>query len=578
MDLETRSPYWDAIVGDNWPSISPTVLRALAASIRYGSVPDTDGVEQAWREFADRGRSSMGLQPIKNDMWAQTNDSRAVADALSMTADVLGDSADLVEETRNRILDCVDHATHSIRAIVRPAAGSTADSDTASLVRDQLFHIISRAGIDVANAVNDALAVHSLSSRKLGEIAVLLGVPSLGGAGGSAQAGAAGPIDHSSTTPAEPSEMTTTPTLFAVPSRVSEAIAASRSTNNSYPEAAELSRTPTTPAASFIVGEQADGDLILARRLLAGVLATADSPPVGFGIAVSMMRHSDGVKAFVTSNDGRGWLPRGVLLPRQVSMPWSWSGVDSAVWEGFSDPARVLAEFGLVWGQQFGAHLTALASSQRITPSLRRQIGHVPVDERVTGTPESDPLTAGADQVDRLGLLITQRYPNRAAAVSETLIGHRCLEMAWDANALVSSMVADSVELLGTRGLRERILSALRDDRRPIPDRWWDELRDIDDLLAATTILRRIDTERIPLGEIRDSPDALADLNAMRALSFQRRCNELVLLLSEKPSQQLFRDVAYTHIHVVDHPSFRNRNVAARNAGPASVIVKSPIE
>ncbi|WP_217998111.1 hypothetical protein, partial [Nocardia paucivorans] len=54
------------------------------------------------------------------------------------------------------------------------------------------------------------------------------------------------------------------------------------------------------------------------------------------------------------SNEGRGWLPTDLYLPREVTTPWMWSVAEGAAWEGVADPARILAEFALAWGAKSG--------------------------------------------------------------------------------------------------------------------------------------------------------------------------------------------------------------------------------
>lgn len=306
-----------------------------------------------------------------------------------------------------------------------------------------------------------------------------------------------------------------------------------------------------TPAFE-VGGARVDGDLVLARTILGGILAAVESSWSGVGYAVSVMRHPGGVRAFVASNEGRGWLPPGLYLPRATSTPLPWASANYAAWEGISDPARVLAEFSLAWGVKSGARLSALVSSQRIEQDMRRQLGGTPLEGSVAPS-SAMPLTApGPGLVDRLGLVGSPRLVDRVERVPGHLIAASCVELAWDAHDRVGQLASSSAETLGVPALRERVLTAVRGGREA-PAQWWDELRDIDDLLAATILAHRTDVSRVPLGELRSARSA-PELTSLRAMMFQRRCDELALMLALPVDRQLLRDAVYAHGQIVDHP------------------------
>lgn len=225
-------------------------------------------------------------------------------------------------------------------------------------------------------------------------------------------------------------------------------------------------------APSFVLGERVNGDLVLARTLLSGVLAAGGASVVGLGWAVSVMRHQSGVSAFVTSNEGRGWFPAGLYLPREASTPWVWEVSDGFAWEGVADPARVLAEFGLAWGRKSGARLSAVVSSERIDADLRRQLGEVPMEGEVGASSAMDLSAPGPGLVDRLGLVGAPGLLQRVVATPEGEIGSRCWELASDAHVRVRKAGLGSPESLGAPGVRERILAALR-QRREVAPEWW---------------------------------------------------------------------------------------------------------
>ncbi|BDT85725.1 hypothetical protein [Nocardia cyriacigeorgica] len=303
---------------------------------------------------------------------------------------------------------------------------------------------------------------------------------------------------------------------------------------------------------SFVLGEKVDGDLVLARTLLAGVLAAAPHV-VGHETAVAIMRHSGGVNAFLTTNEGRGWLPSGVFVPPELSTPWMWSVSDGSAWEGLSDPARVLAEFGVAWGRKSGARLTALASSLPIPPMLAAQLGDVATIGEVPASPEMDLSVRTGRLVDRLELTASPRMLARVAAIPDDEIQSHCVDLAIDAHQWVIRALGENVDALGAPAHRDRMLRAIRQGRE-VPEQWYDELRDLDDLIAASMVSRRFDASRVALGELR-SEHAGAEGSALRAMVFERRCDELVLLLAGEPSRQRLRDATYAHAQVTGHPA-----------------------
>ncbi|WP_040785509.1 hypothetical protein [Nocardia pneumoniae] len=322
-------------------------------------------------------------------------------------------------------------------------------------------------------------------------------------------------------------------------------------------------------APAFVLGERVDGDLVLARTLLSGVLAAGGDAVVGLGWAVSVMRHQSGVNAFVTSNEGRGWLPAGLYLPREVSTPWVWEVSDGSGWEGVADPARVLAEFGLAWGRKSGARLTAVVSSGEIDADLRRQLGEVPMEGEVGASPAMDLSAPKPGLVDRLELVGAPALVQRAMATPELEIAWRCWELASDAHVRVHKAGLGSPAALGAPGVRDRILATLR-QRREVPQEWWEELRDADDLLAASMLARRADVSRVALGELRtDDGRSASEMTALRAMVFERRCDELVLLLADAATRQSMRDAVYVHAQVVGHPAFIEPAAPASAGGPA---------
>ncbi|PPJ19684.1 hypothetical protein C5E45_33080 [Nocardia nova] len=311
-------------------------------------------------------------------------------------------------------------------------------------------------------------------------------------------------------------------------------------------------------APAFVLGERVDGDLVLARSLLSSLLAAAGESALGVDWAVSVLRHSGGVTAFVTSNEGRGWLPAGLYLPRELSTPWVWSESDDSGWEGVGDPARILAEFGIAWGAKIGARLSALVSSQPIDGALSAQLGAVPTEGSVAAAAVMDFAAPAAGLADRLELVGSAQLADRVAATPPDRIAERCVELARDGHGRGAAL-GRALDSLDTGTIRAGILQAIT-QRRAVPEPLWDELRDADALVAASMLPLRADVSRVALGELRSESGAGADAAVLRAMVCQRRCDELVLLLAGESTRQTLRDAVYAHAQLAE--------LAAAPSGP----------
>ncbi|MEU2101709.1 type VII secretion target [Nocardia sp. NPDC019255] len=307
---------------------------------------------------------------------------------------------------------------------------------------------------------------------------------------------------------------------------------------------------------AYVVGSQVNDDLVLARTLLGSVLAAVDSP-VGMAWSVAVMRGPGGVGVFITSNEGRGWLPAGLYLPREVSTPWNWDELLSAddgagsPWEGVTDPARILAEFGLAWGAKANASLSALVSSGPIDPGLRSRFGEAAMEGLVGPSYDVDLRQFTPDTADRLGLAGSIAGLEHVSSVPDTGVGSRCVELAVDAHGQLGRSGPVPAEAATSRRVRERILADLQAGRS-VARELWDELRDADDLLAASMLGQRVDVGRVEVGQLRLD----AGTSPLRNMVFERRCNELVLLLADEPSRQTLRDAVYAHEQITLHPQF----------------------
>ncbi|PPJ19685.1 hypothetical protein C5E45_33085 [Nocardia nova] len=334
---------------------------------------------------------------------------------------------------------------------------------------------------------------------------------------------------------------------------------------------------------AYVVGDAVDNDLLVARTLLAAVLAAADTPAVGMHWAVGVMRGPAGAGVFITSNEGRGWLPAGIYLPREVSTPWLWdemladgSGSAASPWEGISDPARVLVEFGLAWGPKANASLVALASSASIDGELRARLPDIAMADLVGPAYDVDLRVHTPDTVDRLDLAGSPDAATPIAAVPDSRAYARCLELVTDAHTRLVRSGTASADSAESRRIRDRILAVLEAGQEVSPQ-WWEQLREADDLLAAAMLSRRVDVARVAPGDLRIDAEGAT----LRAMVFERRCNELLLLLAGEPGRQQLRDAAYAYDQIVNHPQFVEVPVAVTTSEAAtvdrSVTVAGPV-
>ncbi|MEV3961252.1 hypothetical protein AB0M34_10185 [Nocardia sp. NPDC050193] len=327
---------------------------------------------------------------------------------------------------------------------------------------------------------------------------------------------------------------------------------------------AETSRRPP----SFVVGERAEDDSTLARNLLASILAAVTRSASGVEWAVAVMRTPVGPIVLLTSTEGRGWLPAGLYLPAEVTVPWRWEGVlDNtsraavAALEGTADPARILAEFGAV-GRLRSARITAVASSTTIDDHLREILGaDVAVEDRVSAAESEVDLTApGPGLVDRLAVAGSAEALQRAATVPEGGLRAECVRLARMADAHIRSLPAGVGEQTqGHRAQRSRILDAL-EGGGAVPATWWNELQAERPVVMAES-MGRTDMGYGPRGPVDAGAPAL-----------RRRAEEMLFLLGAgQPDRQTLRDMLYTYGQIAEHPVLLSAPRVSTSAGVESV-------
>jgi hypothetical protein len=153
--------------------------------------------------------------------------------------------------------------------------------------------------------------------------------------------------------------------------------------------------------AAGVVGGNAGPTLVPASVVTAGVVSTAaarrESPDVAAANvlawelaracervkyplewAVGVFRSPAGSETIVMSNDGAGYVPAGVFLPRSVRLLVADPLVDKAFrdrWFGWADPARTLVEYaGLRAGTEW--KLVAAASTSSVTALREAKVDH----------------------------------------------------------------------------------------------------------------------------------------------------------------------------------------------------------
>ncbi|WP_280240563.1 type VII secretion target [Nocardia abscessus] len=310
---------------------------------------------------------------------------------------------------------------------------------------------------------------------------------------------------------------------------------------------------------SLVVGQQVEQDLVLARTLLAAILAAVADSASGLDFAVAVGRTPVGPIVVLTSSEGRGWLPPGLFLPSEVVLPWRWDSVLGtagrgaiAALEGTTDPARILAEFGLMVGRRRRVRISALVSSAAVPDGLRAALGSdVAVEHGVAAAEASVDLTApGVGLVDRLTLAGSKELLRQAATVGESEIRVKCLELARAADARVRTSVAViDGEISARRVRRQRILDALHAGLS-VPASWWDQLRTADDVAASAIRSRRANSHPRVGARVE-----VSGAEALRGMVFERRADELLLLLAAgEPGRQTLRDAYYSYGQIVEHP------------------------
>lgn len=332
-------------------------------------------------------------------------------------------------------------------------------------------------------------------------------------------------------------------------------------TTGPFAAAAHATKTGKTKQATplFVVGHTVDDDFVLAHTLLAAILAaTADSAP-GLEWAVAVLRTPIGPFVLLTSTEGRGWLPPGLFLPSEVTIPWKWDLLLGAAareaiakLEGTDDPARMLAEMvaEFLSSGGAGARITALVSSTTIPDDLIAALDDdVALQDGVSAAESVIDFTSPGDGlVDRLTLGGSPELQRQAATVPDNEIRAACREMAQAADTRVRTAIrAIDREISSCRARRQRILDRLHSGERIEPSRWE------------------------PIGP----PADVLDTEAVRDVALDRRADEVLMLAAAEPDRQTLRDALYAYGQITEHPLLVSAPEMFTQAATASAAVSS---
>ncbi|NUS42716.1 MAG: hypothetical protein HOQ24_03335, partial [Mycobacteriaceae bacterium] len=248
--------------------------------------------------------------------------------------------------------------------------------------------------------------------------------------------------------------------------------------------------------------------------------------------SVSPQSPSDQVDLLVTSNEGRGWLPAGLYLPSRAATPWG-RHPDEHGWEGLADPARIL----VAYARASDARLSVLVSSAPLDPELQHQCAGVACEGLVAPAPESDLGSRHPGLLDRLAFAAPPEAGESAMSVPDSDVAVQCLTLAWRGHLRANQAGAGHSVEASLALLRFRILTALRRERE-VPPPWWEDLSAADDRLAQE------------LAHSRAAGSGRVERAVVRALTAQRRADELVLLLRGERTRQDLRDAVYAHFQL----------------------------
>ena len=213
--------------------------------------------------------------------------------------------------------------------------------------------------------------------------------------------------------------------------------------------------------------------------------------------AVGVFRSPSGTETVITSNDGAGYIPAGVFVPRSVRVLATDPLVDDhfrQLWFGWSDPARVLVEYATLRAE-LGWRLVAAATTGPLTALRDAGVEHPPSCTRQTNPllqPGQQAAPPGMDSmhVHRLAMLWPEVYP-RLLRIMDTdpMLQDRIVAAA--SALLMNSATTQSQAVDGGIPNAVRAIWLTRGgDRDPSPQQWAEYDAAAKDFNTVTSIFR----------------------------------------------------------------------------------------
>ena len=195
------------------------------------------------------------------------------------------------------------------------------------------------------------------------------------------------------------------------------------------------------------------------------------------GWAVGVFRSPSGTETVITSNDGAGYIPAGVFVPRSVRVLATDPLVDDdfrQLWFGWADPAQILVEYAALrakWGWRLVAAASTLA-----TPALRDAgVEHAPPCTRETNPLLQPGVQVPAPVLDdmhvhRLAVLWPEMYP-RLLRITDTdpIFQDRIVSAVTAALIAQATTQAQAVDIPDAV---RHIWEARGGDREPTTQQW----------------------------------------------------------------------------------------------------------
>jgi hypothetical protein len=220
---------------------------------------------------------------------------------------------------------------------------------------------------------------------------------------------------------------------------------------------------------------------------------------VGYPIewAVGVFRSPSGTETVITSNDGAGYIPAGVFIPRSVRVLATDPLVDDLfrqVWFCWSDAARVLTEYAQL-RSEMGWRLVAAATTGPLTALRDAGVEHPPSCTRQTNPLLQPGQQVAAPSMDgmhehRLAVLWPDVYPRLVRVMdADPMLQDRIVAAA---SALLMNSATTQAQAVegGIPNPVRQIWLTRGGDRDPSPQQWAEYDAAAKDFNTVTSIFR----------------------------------------------------------------------------------------